>query len=269
MKRLDVVQQSELSAEAIQRIQDEVTELRELWENRFMGENPRFVERYIRGEVGVHVHFVHGGVRLCARFEKDSSFDLDTALVVNNARLLSAYRGDGCHQQSVFIGKVQFVDNVQGAVTQEPCVVWLQLLNQCFGAWANSLYLSREFGFVIVGTYSDALFENGKCNIALPETGNDRTATMSLPVQLIDQNVERRAKVMQNFSRDYTDREGYVLNRDYVNAVILGLNIVFESNFIRATLDELLNLNGEMLDVLVGPLNLRKARRKSGDVRHS
>jgi hypothetical protein len=63
---------SKLTAEQLNRLDHCISEARKAWDDRFIVSDPKFLERYMRGEICIHAHFdgsgESGAQKFCATF---------------------------------------------------------------------------------------------------------------------------------------------------------------------------------------------------------
>lgn len=244
---------------------NKLDKLMQRWDERLTLDNLALAERYLKGELRIHVHLLWASEEFCAIFERKlpvsgpdwdagrgnfggvdpqptgGSASADSAEVDYEVSVCAA---DG-EQEFVFVRDVELMEPPKRAV---PSVVRFGGLDKVHRRLRRSLYLSRRTGFKSIGGGGRAL-EHGKSGVGLdffPFGTN----------QLADQKIEGGSKVVDGIADDGAPPErGLRRNLDLENA-LAGLRLVVGNDFIGFALPEPFNQRFEVADVLFGPFDL-------------
>ncbi len=259
---------SEFTPEEFERLNCRIAELHKAWDDRLELSSPRFVERYLAGEIDVHLRVSVGPLHavpehLCAllgrpdvgsnllRLRKDKSYVSCTSRVDADC-VWGAYGEHRNHQELVFLGDVEVMQDEQRIISGLRIPVRLHSFDYRDALGSDPLYYSILKGrFELV-----PLFMHGKRDL---EAGVLVPAQCESPHQMI----ETRPELVQDFTDD--DAEAQRNGSDAVVESLDNKKAVFSlvaklySETIEADIriKEPLKFRGEISDVLVGPFNLR------------
>jgi hypothetical protein len=251
---------------------NKVRELMEKWDKRITLDNLRLVERYLKGELEVHILLrlsVESGqagefaailtyFEPIARAEQDrSSKCRDIApgeCSANQTGIPCLVKGgindshshDG--QPTVFVDIVKFVENPEVLV---PTIVWLECLYDAYSARGNSLYFSKRLGFVFGASLAD--HKGDLPQSPLRQLVKSGTFLGNLP----DQMVESAAQVMDGIAKSQQEP---IRNRgdDFgPKDLVSRLRVIMDSDFVWAAIEKVPNLTIEIADVMFGPFDFK------------
>ncbi|MGO9698039.1 MAG: hypothetical protein ACLPX7_02110, partial [Xanthobacteraceae bacterium] len=150
---------SKLTAEQLDRLDHCIVEMGKAWDDRFELLRPKFLERYLRGEVSLHLHMRVRTPELntkqfCAVLAGPDYMasprlrDELSELVIGHlprckVQLRGERHGAGNHdQQSMFVGVGEVIEDSQSVVCRFEFPVRLQSFNDCACGWGEALYYS-------------------------------------------------------------------------------------------------------------------------------
>lgn len=259
--------------ESIEYARREGRKLIERWNNRLRLDDPRFVERYVEGNLLLHLHVVAGpdSEKLCAVLKRDDSSIPECcearshdphSPARNRAVRQWIARGtvdpqrmkhDGTAddiQGAMLIDSIKVVQPIEGGGLRAlASLVRLQRLDECLGSGGRSLYFSSTAGFIFVRSLAD--WEAG---IPIP----------SLPVrqnQLPDNMIKRASEIMDNLADQYAKPYGGIFLDETTDH-----SVEFSRGTIRIWLtresigiesQKGLDFIVEVTDLLYGPFGLR------------
>lgn len=236
-----------------------VDEALERWENRLTLSRPRFLERYEKLELSIHVHTPEnvGPQKFCAIFERapsllggivDESLD-DTRTAYHYSRLPNGTTDQV--QDAMLISVVQLIQEPQWVRRDGLSIVRLQPLDKCAGRPGDLLYFSFTRGFVFVRVFEDR---------------KGRSLVRSLPIRqnkLVHQMIKRGSKVMDAISNDQSPADWRRVSDDRSpHNPISGLGVILSNDAIGLRTHEIFDEHRDALEVLFGPFNLHPNRIK-------
>ncbi len=170
--------------------------------------NPMFIERYLKRELYILVHFRvrRIGEEMLALFHKQCLSATDPPISgvsekasdsVSGSQMLAdiklPYRRSSSQQQAMFVSDIEIMESPKMSV---PSLVWFGLLNDIDRFLPHSLYLSSKRGLLLLGRRD--VFENGEASKFI-----GRSAFCS--DQSIGQIVERTSDVLEDVTSDEQD----------------------------------------------------------------
>lgn len=252
---------TELISERLDRIRCETEQLLKKHEERLRFPLAKLGERYVKGQLCLHVHFKRAN-RL---HDSDSAtcavFHCAEGLATGVHKPLEQVLIDS-HQFPVFVELVQQVNLQERMVEEINSVVWLQTVNSCQrGEAGDALYFSTETGmFHFAVGFPDAFLSrlaDGKLDFVRKPSSPFRIG------KLPNEVVERRSKMVdnlasqdaktRNLSTAYDDLTEYLKSLPVVicqDGLIVGPSC---SDDFGKPGEKLRNFDFEIADVLVGP----------------
>lgn len=238
---------------------DELAQLAQSWDDRFIFGETKISEHYLKGFLRVHIHF-RGVCAVVERREREiGRMDLDSGF--GGARLeqgkapelpglvesrVHGHSGSGDNQDSVFVVNVKIVENPQRIVLT-PSVVRLRLLDKCCRIAGDSLYLSWRGAFEFLGVEEDREFEMRRQGVLASD-----------PYQLPDQMVQARSKMMNDLpGQDPEPDKGFLLVRRWLDSSREAPKLWLSDQSV--CVEGLPDFDIETGDVLIGPFDLREA----------
>lgn len=231
------------------------------FEDRFTLDNPRLVERYLKGELLVLVDFVvrAANVKAMACFQREEVIGGAQGQVHGREQLLCrlphsphqfrtdayAFEGRACGQDQAML-----VDTVQAMKLPKrivPSLVWLDSVDRINGLLPHALYLSRLSGFV---------FRGGVKNW---EVNMEERPWLSRTDQhkLICQMVKGAPEVLNNIPDDEGDVRRDILDASKVVDWPACLGVALYSDFVGVFTEEGFESAFQIVDVLIGPCDFR------------
>lgn len=238
----------------------EVSGLSQKWENRFTHQNPRLIDRYVEGEMGIVAILSRGvGHYDCAVFYNlgnvGKCIHPSTADPFNNfsgaRRKATAHAGhplcihppSGCQcgqDGPVFIDDVQLVDHPEGVVRS---LVWTTTTYFLFSAVPGALYLMGNKRLQMFGAVSDRKSS---------EVGRRVSCLFN---ECISNVVQGRPEVVKGIANHSAQYQGGV-PQDAETPLESPLWAVLADDYVGVGIKEGFDADIEIGDVLVGPLNL-------------
>src|SRR5215213_8481133 len=252
---------------------DEIDHILERFKNRFTIDNPRFVERYIKGELDILLEFRYIGdlverhPEFVAHFQRASSArerhgnrdgtDLRVAGVngpslLSGERLHNAHsqerRGDeGCHvnpgneQRLVLVDNIEFMQPPHCVI---PSLIRLAPVDSFYSSSRHALYFSVTLGFVFRG-----VLKNREASLFPRLTLRDGN-------QMERQVIQSRAQVVDDIPGDSGKSErGIGGANDVILDSLRNLRIGLGPRFIRLGVQKGAEFNLEITEMLFGPVN--------------
>jgi hypothetical protein len=242
------------TAEVIDRIKSELGKAREDFHNGLMSQTPNLCEHYLRSEIGITVIIgKRQGQKVAAVFNISESNTVDEIQI--GALIGSEVRHNAQNDDELMlVSDVEIVDDRQGVVRRVvPSVIRLHAFDKNIAAFSDALYASNAFGLVFLGVrenwelYARTIDGLGVC---------DATCNDELPYEM----VKAGAKVMDSLPGDNADSSDRRLEfgglESRAIAALPSLKVYLTLNSAGGTFSETANGVFEVLDVLVGPLNL-------------
>lgn len=253
---------SELSVEHLDGVRNRVSKLNEAWDNRFQLGSPKFLERYKRGGFEIHlrirVEFGEGDSGdFCAVFGgqdelgRSDSSDTNPWAARVDRNLIRRSDGAVCNdQQSMLVDIAQTVENEKSVVSRFLRPVWLYGFDDLRRGSGDALYYSIFTGL--------SVFLSGVADRKLgPPAGVAVFSEYERPNKM----VETGPQVVDNFASENLQSGRYLQGvaigfKDKFSRIVLTL---YDATvMVGVELKEPFKFRTEILDVLVGPLNLRQ-----------
>lgn len=230
--------------------------LLECWENRLTFDHLALAERYLKGELRIHVHLAATRrghtIEYCAVFQREQSVrgsQSDSDLLKHSGRDTRQDRDDAgrdvyCtdhHDEPVFIRSVQLMKRPKTVI---PSFVRLQFLDDCDNSTPRGLYLFQSSGFKFVGIVA---------NRETKPLGFQR-----LPIskhQLPDEQIKGGPQIVESIADDRGQSEGRLRLHADAKEIVSRLWLVFLEDEIGLGLKESADLRCEIVDVLFGPFD--------------
>jgi hypothetical protein len=250
---------------------NKLDELKKRWNERLTLDNLDLTERYLKFELGVHVHLRYrvlaesgrDSVDFCAIFQRERELGHDDADALRRRYLGEIDRGrigvgiqnigqgvgvDGArvrradgHQELVFVRDVELVELPERVVCS---LVRFGFLYEIHRSLRHSLYLSSVVGFKNIGTPEDG--ESGIVGDALAP-GAD---------YLANEQIEAGTEVVDAISYDCAPRERRLFGDFDPPDQISRIRLVITNGSVRLVLLEPLVPGLEITEVMFGPFDL-------------
>lgn len=250
---------------------NQINEMLERWKDRPDVSNLRFVERYIKLECQILLHFTFGrsDVEYIAFLHRDFPQlwpDRNGGNEINSVitgKLTGKFLNDSWrnamklilradrNQQTVLAEVVKAVQTPERPISGEkliPTFVWFDRADKVNRILPKALYISAHSGFVLFGGLTDREAES------LPWRINTRMADSK---QLVDKVIQRTPEIAEDISNDNGD-----FKRDSLEAVnvinqLSCLRIALGTDYIGigAAKSEPLNFRLQIREMLFGPIN--------------
>jgi hypothetical protein len=211
-------------------------------------DNPLLIERYIKGEIHVLMHFRLTGKEYLSLYEALDSWQAEVTEAKSGVKEVSADMkahllkpGDGSEQSMVLIGNIKSMEHPQRII---PTLVRFGSVDGIYGTLRHTLYIS-----VVSGLVSRGVVEDGKSGLV----------PRSLAVgkhELPSEVVERAAEVVDGVSGHQPECGGKGSEMCDVKLFISCLGIELGSKTGRFFGKELLTGDFQIMDMLFGPVNL-------------
>ena len=147
-------------------------------------------------------------------------------------------RRSGCHQHTVLVDAVQFVETPQCKI---PAPVWFDRVDGVYSRLPHSLYFSRAFGLVFRGVFADR------------KTGRSIWRATCGQNKLQGEMIKSASEIVDGVTGDCNCLGRNIPNApDIVNA-LSRCQIIPSQDFIWAGIEEGPDLRIEITDVLFGP----------------
>jgi hypothetical protein len=243
-----------------------VDQMAERWENRFALDNPRFVERYVEGELRLVVRCRRSGPSLdseecVAVFERELSVSRaerkgrigDGLIQPRDGHFrVDDYRGvcaaDG-EQKPMLVGRVETVQTPEGVI---PSLVWLQLAKDFERVWGGSVYASDSApAFEVILAVSD--WEH-RSFVGRPAARLDK---------LPREQIKRRPEVMDDVSDDKRDALGRIAADPDAIDEISSISFFLGHDRVWVGREEIANGSMCFGEVMLGPLDLHPRPKKA------
>jgi len=252
---------SELASEAFNRINREIEQILERWDDRLVFPPTKLAERYLRGHLDLHLHVSR---------RTDSSYNpwpefprhLDSnSISLCSSRNVEAHDVDSQDEFPVLINSVQIVDEPERVPTRIGSVVRLQSLDSCQRTGTgNALYFSAvTANFSFCNTARLRPFsKHGELNLG---------AGLCLHIgrgQLPCEVIEGGSEVVDDFTSKHTESRFDLVALDEVYEFVVSLPVFIGDDWLscgyihiqsdgRDGSQEIGNPTVQLLDVLVGP----------------
>lgn len=257
---------SELTREQLDRLDNAIAEMDQAWDDRFEFGRPKLLERYLRGELRVHLHMrggtferdckdfcavlAHGGLGRPHASDDDIRFGSVGRKILGvvdcDHRPQKDAAGDD-HEQGMLVGNIVGVEDGEGGIRWIGSRVRLHPLNDCQRATGDALYYSVLAGLFKLSPSEADRELDPECRGLVP--GQHKSP---------DKMIQAGAEVVDNLPGQHRkpQRDGFT---EACKAVLSCVILVLTDNSIgfRVRPEILGNLSIEVSDILVGPLNLR------------
>ncbi len=228
----------------------------------FSFRNPRLIERYLQEKLWILVHLrfrkINGECVACFQRESisqsrrsfgDNAFGAPSYQVVAQLPMEAGIderdgRTSG-HQKAVLIDNVEAMETPQGII---PSLVWLDSLDGIYSILPHAIYLSRKSSLLILG--SRHTFADWETNIL------GRFGLRSDPDESARQVVQSASQVLNRVSSDQTEMNWNRSNFCDCVGSLSALRISLYESAIRVSFAEVDSGTHEIVDVLIGPLDL-------------
>lgn len=233
-----------------ERLSDAINQARvlmERWHNRLTLGNLAFAERYIKGQLRLHLHFRKhgfGSEDFCAIFD-----DVETVIRCEGVPHAFVHRRDereaakyAAHERQHFM----LIAGVEGNEIQQwvvPALVRFDDLQQVHGALSRSLLYSCRSGFQFVDVLEDREVQLARG----PMAGGMHS--------LSPQYVEGSPQVVDGVGSASSPERGY-WSALHTPDEFVGLRIILQRESIAVSFEKGFGLGVEFTDVLFGPFDL-------------
>jgi hypothetical protein len=222
----------------------------ERWNNRFKFSAPKFIERYLSGDL---TFLVFGTRRVEQKYSHEFCFGICDRRLFNLSESWFNFEATGNiddKQKPMFVDYVVRMKNGQGVVDWIPSVVWLDIPNKFLSGTRNALYHSPVTGFfetIFCQTDGKLILPNPSAFVGFDESGQKIFQT--------------RTQVVNDLSGDNGKSQWRGLS-DISDALMSYIFIeLAEDKFGFGVGPNIgIDLGIEISDILFGPLNLRVAR---------
>lgn len=260
---IDPKYRSEFSAEEFERLNDRIAHLEQSWDNKYDVFRPQLLERYLSGCLSIYLRFrsavangqpdyfdaLFGGPpEFCSLSWRQDNGDITAARINFEARVGNE---PACHdQKSVLVSVAEVMEPEQERLARFLLPIRLDRINDPSRFAGDATYHSLFFGsFKTLPRLADGE-PNSFWGIGMPRAG-----------QCPDQVIKAGSKLMDHLSDDdgKTERvdDSTVIERRY--RILASLTIELRNHSIRVIVgaNESVEFGAKIIDVLVGPLNLR------------
>jgi hypothetical protein len=243
---------SEERNELVDNAVNNIAKIMQKWDDRLTLGNLRLVERYLKGDIEVLIHFRESKSDVgeyCAVFKHaelagchagDLNHDGSVSCIKDQGSVLDVARDH--KQESMLVDVVKLVKYPDRIV---PSFVRVDSPYRVYDNRVDALYFSKQRGFEFGGALRD--WKIG-CLSGCSSIGFDK-----LPSQM----VETASQSVKNFSGNQCeDRRRSVDNFDFVGR-FSGIRVLIDDQSIWVGSPEHVDLGFEFMDVVFGPFNLR------------
>jgi hypothetical protein len=217
--------------------------------------DPSLVKRYLKLELYILIHFRVGRIddEFLALFHKQrfSPTDPQVGSVVKDAsgpQMLTEIElphcGPSSQQQTMFVSDIEIMESPKIVV---PSLVWFDTFDDVNRFLPHSLYLSRKRGLFIFGGRN--VFKDRK-------SGGFGNSSVVDSNEMADQIVESTPDVLENVTSDKQNFRRDRRDLDRIVDVLSGIRISLFSDHVWITGYECIESGMQLLDVLVGPVDL-------------
>jgi hypothetical protein len=232
----------ELTNEQRDNISDGLGELRQRWNNRLVLPFTKLPERYLGGELRIHCHISstrNVACKLCVLvdFPYHVSIKAQVESRINESQL------------PMLICSVHLMNDKKGIIERIRSFVRLQTLDQCFGSFADSLYLSIVSGkFMFLSCDSLGVFPVDR-ELNMDFIGD----TQRLGRKLKGEMIERCSKMVNNFSSQNAKPERDFPVDVFTSELQERLIVVLYPDRCGAIVEPNVDFPIEIDDILIGP----------------
>jgi hypothetical protein len=253
-------QSTEAGLEKQDGITDKITKMLELYQQRLTLDNPRLVERYLKGEIHILVRFGFGhSKQFIALFQREMNIsgpDVDVhfgksqpdfrengLLSHHSTEIDGAIAGPDAYQKAVLVDSVKAIEH--GKVSSISSIVWFECANRVYSVLPQALYFGSKTGFELIGTAVRRKLQVGMSGLA---------GVRNIP-QLMDEMVQSAPEVLNDVSSDSGKgmRGGCCFR--YVIGQLSRLRLVLGCHFIRLGFEKSFDRSMQIHEVLFGPFD--------------
>jgi hypothetical protein len=224
---------------------DNIRQLMEKWKNKLTLANLRLVERYVKGELRIHVVFATVAKDYIAEFQACRLLGFKLKVDGEGTDLLWRCRGkfvierDG-KQEAMLVDNVKTMENPERTI---PSLVRFQEADRFYRVFPHALYFSAKSAFTSVGFRRLKDWESAV--VAGPRTIRAD--------QLVHKMVKRCTEIVDNIAGNHRQRK-----RDAFKSVdpvfpYAGLTVMLEPESVGLRVDERLLGALKVKDMLFGP----------------
>ena len=228
----------------LDRMRDELRELKQRWDNRLILESLNPLEDYAQHRIAIALNFRAGEVTYHGRFFAgcDHKSQVTERLTVAPRHDLHFHSSKDGNEQSVFIGNIQCVEGIQSII---PSSIWLYILNNAReDIEADSLYYSTKSGYCFLPR-----FPNCELGMICRGATGQRDQFICNMVQGGAQVVDRIANDQRNIIED-------IVRYLQLQSRTSRLRVFLNTNMVDISLRKSVEYADELLDVLIGPFDL-------------
>jgi hypothetical protein len=250
-------------SECVNHAAHQVRKVLERFKRRFTADNPRMVERYVKAQSEIILHFKIEGLckELVARFKRQqfgnaeahagishSSFQRFWSFFIDKGRSIYTPEVEPhCDKEMVLVDVIQFAKLPQSV----PATAFVRFgcVDSIYGVLPNSLYISGSKGWVLRG---------GGCDREVASLQFlRRRMGIGVEYQLVDDVVEGTSEVLKYVGGNGCNSQGDIPHGNEIVDAISSVRIYFDSGFIWAGCAEGRHRPLKILDVLFGPCHFR------------
>ena len=251
--------------ELIDKVVDQSRRLMEKWNNRITLDNLRLGERYLEGNLDVVLHWEFVGragranqfVAVFHHAQSASNLPSGNRVELIRWPLTADFDFGGtaqcgaprhCHtydQMAVLVENVKVVNQPQVIVPPTPSLVRFGFPNEFYGTRRESLYYSRELGFVFGSRFADRKLVLS-AGIRLTDHGELPDQVVQGRPEVVYGIADDTGEVMRDFGPDFDPKD--LLSR---------LRILLEASSITVGFTKGRELLFKLSDVVVGPFDFR------------
>lgn len=240
-------QSGEQGLKAVNGVADNLRHLPERFRDRLTLRNPKFVERYLKGEMQILILYIlsrkHGEHVAC--FERFPSV-VAGGDVMGMLRANAAKEHTDRDQESVLVDIVESVESPKGVI---PSLVRCASVDTFFGRLRHTLYFSLRAGFVTRGIVEDR------------EAGVPKNPLIPRPVQpseLESQMIQCSPEIGEGIpGDDGNQRRNRSCAGEPIDHEIRSLRVRLSSNEIWVRVEECAKGDIKIVDMLFGPFDFR------------
>lgn len=221
--------------------------------------DPRLIERYLQERIFIQLHFrvrdVEGEFVACFKREtvlqgegysrqRFNASNQKITDLVHKSRIDEADTGPSGHQQAMLVDAVEVMESPKGVISS---LVWLDSLDGIYSVLPHALYFSLKSGLLTVGERFTLADWEADLIRRFDFVNRDKSARQV--VQSASHVLNRVSGSESNLRRDGRHFDECV---DFVSNVRINLY----SEFVGIGLEKLKDGSPEIVDVVIGPLDL-------------
>jgi hypothetical protein len=260
---IDACGRSKLTREQINRLDHCISQMDQAWNDRFVLTSPKFLKRYLRGEVCLHLHLRMGASELnakqfCAVLASPNHMvgpcfgDEFSELVIGYlswSDMKPVRDGHGASnddKQTVFVGNGELIENGERVVSRFGFPVRLQSFDDCARSWGDAVYYSTLH----------VSFET-----AFRHANRELVVVRGLSTRVVDnQCMNKVVKAGSQVVNDLPSNHGKCKSRLDTKGfkdILRSIRVEMSNDAVVVNRKILLEIGIEIVDVLFGPINLR------------